>query len=97
VTLTPEVIGYVVDIARATRASASLQLGVSPRGATALMNTARAWAWLSGRDYVIPDDVKALARPALRHRIALRPEAELEGVTAESVLSGVLASVPVPR
>ena len=70
---------------------------MSPRGATALMNTARAWAWLSGRDFVIPDDVKALARPALRHRIALRPEAELEGVTAESVLSGVLASVPVPR
>jgi MoxR-like ATPase len=97
VSLTPEVIGYIVDIARATRASASLQLGVSPRGATALMNTARAWAWLSGRDFVIPDDVKALARPALRHRIALRPEAELEGVTAESVLSGVLASVPVPR
>ena len=97
VSLAPEVIGYVVDIARATRASASLQLGVSPRGATALMSTARAWAWLSGRDYVIPDDVKALARPALRHRIALRPEAELEGVTAESVLSGVLASVPVPR
>jgi MoxR-like ATPase len=91
------VLGYVVDIARATRASTSLQLGVSPRGATALMNTARAWAWLSGRDYVIPDDIKALARPALRHRIALRPEAELEGVNAESVLAGVLASVPVPR
>ena len=97
VTLAPEVVAYVVDIARATRQSPSLQLGVSPRGATALMHAARAWAWLSGRDYVTPDDVKALARPALRHRVQLRPEAELEGVTADAVLDGVLASVPVPR
>ena len=97
VAIAPEVIGYVVDLARATRESPSLQLGVSPRGATALMSSARAWAWLSGRDYVTPDDVKALARPALRHRIELRPEAELEGVTPEAVLEGVLAAVPVPR
>ena len=93
----PEVIAYVVDICRATRTSPSLQLGVSPRGATALLAAARAWAWLSGRDYVTPDDVKALARPALRHRIALRAEAELEGVTSDAVLDGVLSSVPVPR
>jgi MoxR-like ATPase len=97
VTIAPDVIGYVVDLARATRASPSLQLGVSPRGATALMSAARAWAWLSGRDYVTPDDVKALARPALRHRVELRAEAELEGVTADAVLDGVLGSVPVPR
>jgi MoxR-like ATPase len=97
VTIAPEVIGYVVDLARATRQSPSLQLGVSPRGATALMSAARAWAWLSGRDYVSPDDVKALARPALRHRVELRAEAELEGVTADAVLDGVLGSVPVPR
>jgi MoxR-like ATPase len=97
VSLAPEVVGYVVDLARATRSSPSLQLGVSPRGATALMSAARAWAWLSGRDYVTPDDVKALARPALRHRVELRPEAELEGVTPEAVLDGVLGSVPVPR
>jgi MoxR-like ATPase len=97
VTIAPEVVGYVVDLARATRDSPSLQLGVSPRGATALMSAARAWAWLSGRDYVTPDDVKALARPALRHRVALRPEAELEGVTPDAVLEGVLGSVPVPR
>jgi MoxR-like ATPase len=97
VTLAPEVVGYVVDLARATRDSPSLQLGVSPRGATALMSAARAWAWLSGRDYVTPDDVKALARPALRHRVELRPEAELEGVTADAVLDGVLGTVPVPR
>ncbi|GAB3420682.1 AAA family ATPase [Flindersiella endophytica] len=97
VQLRPEVIGYVVDLARATRESPSLRLGISPRGATALMRAARAWAWLSGRDYVTPDDVKALALPALRHRVELRPEAELEGVTADAVLSGILATVPVPR
>ncbi len=89
-------LGYVVDVCRATRSSPSLSLGVSPRGATALLATARAWAWLSGRGYVTPDDVKVLAHPTLRHRVRLRPEAELEGVTAASVLDSVLASVPVP-
>ncbi|UNX55809.1 MoxR family ATPase [Georgenia sp. TF02-10] len=93
----PEVLGYVVDLVRATRSSPSLSLGVSPRGATALLATARAWAWLQGRGYVTPDDVKALAHAALRHRVQLRAEAELEGVTAETVLDGVLATVPVPR
>jgi MoxR-like ATPase len=97
VQVAPEVLGYVVDLARATRSSPSLSLGVSPRGATALLSTSRAWAWLSGRDYVTPDDVKALARPTLRHRVELRPEAELEGVSVDAVLDGVLASVPVPR
>ena len=66
-------------------------------GATALQATARAWAWLAGRDFVIPDDVKALARPTLRHRIQLRPEAELEGATADGVIDAVLGSVQVPR
>ncbi|MFC3994916.1 AAA family ATPase [Nocardiopsis sediminis] len=93
----PEVLGYIVDICRATRHSPSLQLGASPRGATALLRTSRAWAWLSGRDYVTPDDVKALAKATLRHRIALRPEAELEGASTDGVLDGVLASVAVPR
>ncbi|WP_242605635.1 AAA family ATPase [Frankia sp. Cppng1_Ct_nod] len=93
----PEILGYIVDLVRATRAAPSVQLGVSPRGATALLATTRAWAWLSGRTYATPDDVKALARPTLRHRIALRPEAELEGVTADTVLNQVLATVPVPR
>jgi len=97
VTVAPEVLGYIVDVARATRSAPSVRLGVSPRGATALLASARAWAWLSGRDYVSPDDVKALARPALRHRVQLRPEAELEGVTVDAVLDGVLATVPVPR
>ena len=97
VRVSPEVTGYIVDLCRATRQAPSLRLGVSPRGATALLAASRAWAWLAGRDYVIPDDVKALARPALRHRIQLRPEAELEGVTPEGVLDGLLSSVPVPR
>jgi MoxR-like ATPase len=92
-----EVAGYIVDLCRATRQSPSLRLGVSPRGAAALQATSRAWAWLAGRDYVTPDDVKALARPTLRHRVQLRPEAELEGASPDGVLEAVLASVPVPR
>jgi MoxR-like ATPase len=92
-----DVLAYIVDLCRATRQSPSLQLGVSPRGATALLAVARAWAWLSGRDYVIPDDVKAMARSTLRHRVEIRPEAELEGVTPDAVLESVLATVPVPR
>jgi len=95
--VSPEITAYIVDLCRATRQSPSLRLGASPRGATALLAASRAWAWLAGRDYMIPDDVKALARPALRHRIQLRPEAELEGVTPEGVLDGVLSAVPVPR
>ena len=92
-----EVLGYIVDIVAATRHSPSLQLGVSPRGATALLSTSRSWAWLSGRNYVTPDDVKAMARSTLRHRVALRPEAELEGASADGVIDGILGAVPVPR
>jgi len=97
VIIQPQVLAYIVDLIRATRVSPSLQIGVSPRGATAIMNTARAWAWLSGRDYVSPDDVKALAFPTLRHRVSLRAEAELEGVTSDAVIESILATVPVPR
>jgi MoxR-like ATPase len=97
VTLAPQVAEYIVDLCRATRSSAALRLGASPRGATALLGTSRAIAWLAGRDYVTPDDVKTVARPTLRHRLQLRPEAELEGATPDRVLEGVLASVPVPR
>ncbi|MCM3820024.1 MULTISPECIES: MoxR family ATPase [Streptomyces] len=95
--VSPEIAAYIVDVCRATRDSPSLSLGASPRGATALLSTARAWAWLTGRDYVIPDDVKALALPTLRHRVQLRPEAEMEGVTSDAVLTSLLARVPVPR
>lgn len=97
VTVAPQVTAYIVDIARATRFSPSLALGVSPRGATALLGTSRAWAWLNGRDFVTPDDVQALAQSTLAHRLSLRPEAELEGVSVGSVLDAAISSVPVPR
>ena len=97
VTVAPDVIGYVVDLARATREVTSVQLGVSPRGSTALLATARAWAWLSARDFVTPDDVKVVAKPTWRHRLQLRAEAQLEGVSADSILDAVLSTVPVPR
>jgi MoxR-like ATPase len=97
VQVAPEVASYIVDIARATRQSPSLSLGVSPRGATALLRAARAWAWLSGRDFVTPDDVKALAQASLAHRLGVRAEAELEGVDVAQVLASAIASVPVPR
>jgi MoxR-like ATPase len=97
VQVAPPVMAYIVDVCRATRTAPSLSNGASPRGSTALLNTAKAWAWLSGRTYVTPDDVKALAKATLRHRVMLRPEAELEGVTADGVLDSVLSSVPTPR
>jgi MoxR-like ATPase len=93
----PPVLDYLVSLARATRESPSLSLGVSPRGTAMLLHAAKAWAWLVGRPFLTPDEVKAMARPALRHRIQLRPEVELEGVTADAVLDGILATVPVPR
>lgn len=97
VRVAPEVAGYVVDIARATQSSPSVALGVSPRGATALLATSRAWAFLAGRDFVTPDDVQTMTRATLAHRITLRPEAELEGVGASAVLDAAAGSVPVPR
>ena len=93
----PAVLAYLVNLSRATRESPSLSLGVSPRGTTMLLHAAKAWAWLSGRPFVTPDEVKAMAKPALRHRVQLRPEVELEGVTADAVLDGILTTVPVPR
>jgi MoxR-like ATPase len=93
----PAVLGYVVALARATREAPSLALGVSPRGATMLLHASKAWTWLSGGAFVTPDAVKAMARPTFRHRIQLRPEVELEGGTADGVLEGILATVPVPR
>jgi MoxR-like ATPase len=93
----PPVLGYITDLCRATRSAPSVALGVSPRGATALMKAARAWAWLTGRDFVTPDDVKALAIPALNHRIQVRTEAQMDGTTAAHVVANVLATLPVPR
>ncbi len=97
VTVTDPVLEYIVDLCRATRVSPALELGASPRGATAMLAVSKARAWLSGRDYVTPDDVKAFALPALRHRVRLRAEAELDGVTVDTVLRTVLTAVPAPR
>jgi MoxR-like ATPase len=97
VKLTDEIVAYVVDIVRATRDAAAFELGASPRAAAMLAIAARARAALDGRDYVIPDDVKILALPALRHRVALSPAAEIEGRTADAALKAVIDKVDAPR
>ena len=93
----PEVIAYIVDIVQATRQAPSLALGVSPRGATRLLAASQAKAWLSGRGYITPDDVKSLVPMTFRHRIALRPEAQMEGADIDRVLASIVESVNVPR
>ncbi|QTX05234.1 AAA family ATPase [Agromyces archimandritae] len=91
-----DVLGYLVDLARATRVSPSVRLGVSPRGTTALLHAAKAWAWLSGYDSLTPDHLQAMLLPVWRHRVQLRPEAELEGVSADAVLRAIVQQVQVP-
>ncbi|WP_284876622.1 MoxR family ATPase [Brevundimonas sp. MEB006b] len=97
VRLTDEVIGYITGLVRATRTSADVETGASPRAGAMLAVAARARAALDGRDYVIPDDVKALAIPALRHRLVLSPAAEIEGRRVEQVLAGLVDQVAAPR
>lgn len=97
VTVAEGLVEYILALAAETRRSPSLTLGVSPRGAAMLLVSSKAWAYLSGRDFVTPDDVKALVKPAWRHRLVLRPEVELEGATADSLLDGIVQRVPVPR
>jgi MoxR-like ATPase len=87
---------YITAIVRATRETASLALGASPRAGIALLKTSRALALLEGRGFVIPDDVKHLAAPALRHRVTVTPELELEGVTADAALRAVMEQIEVP-
>jgi MoxR-like ATPase len=96
VRMAPELMTYLVSLASETRRSPSLSLGVSPRGVAMLQSAAKAWAYLSGRDFVTPDDVKVLLKPTWRHRVLVRPEVELEGASADAVLDGVLARVSVP-
>ena len=96
VSISPDVLSYLVDLARATRQSPSVRLGVSPRGATALLAAAKAWAWLTGSDGVTPDHVQTMALPVWRHRVQLRPEAELEGITPDAILRSVIQQVQVP-
>ncbi|MCA9679637.1 MAG: MoxR family ATPase [Kofleriaceae bacterium] len=91
------IIDYVVDVIRATRERPQLVFGASPRAAAMLTLACRAYAAMQGRDFVIPDDVKALAVPALRHRVVLAPGAEIEGLTGEAVIQQLLEQVPAPR
>jgi MoxR-like ATPase len=89
--------GYCVDIVAATRSSQTIAVGASPRGSLALLKLARCMAALAGRDFVLLDDVKAVAVPALAHRLVLRPELWVRRVSAEDVVRDVLESVPTPR
>jgi MoxR-like ATPase len=97
VRLVDEIVGYVVALVRATRESIDLETGASPRAGAMLALGARARAALEGRDYVIPDDVKALAAPALRHRVILSPAAEIEGRGVEEIIRGLIEAVEAPR
>lgn len=96
VTVADDVLGYVVDLARATRRSPSVQLGASPRAATALLATAKTWAWLGGYPAITPDHVQTMLLPTWRHRVRLQPEAELETVSVEAILTSVVAQTRVP-
>ncbi|HZO62685.1 MAG TPA: MoxR family ATPase [Gaiellaceae bacterium] len=87
---------YVVDVVRATRDATSVQVGASPRGTLAVLKLARARAALDGRDFVVPDDVKAVAAPALAHRLSLRPELWVQQIRAEDVVAERLETVPTP-
>ncbi|MGO9776513.1 MAG: AAA family ATPase [Terracidiphilus sp.] len=95
--IAPELYSYILALARRTREWPTLLLGASPRAAVSLMRVAQAAAALDGRDYLLPDDVKRAVQPVLRHRVMLKPEAELEGFDADRVLDDVIAAVPVPR
>ncbi|WES66160.1 MoxR family ATPase [Microbacter sp. GSS18] len=96
VSVSDAVLGYVVDLAQATRRSPSVQLGVSPRASTALLAAAKAWAWLGGYPAITPDHVQTMLVPTWRHRIRLRPDAELEGVSVDAVLGSVVQQTRVP-
>ena len=96
-TVADAILAYIVGVMEASRRSADLHLGASPRAGVHLLRAAKANAALDGRDFVTPDDVKALVAPVLRHRIVLKPEAEIEGLDADAVVGRVLARVEVPR
>jgi MoxR-like ATPase len=95
--LADEVVGYIAAVVRATRETADLETGASPRAGAMLALAARARAALEGRDYVVPDDVKALALPALRHRVILSPAAEIEGRGVDDTLTSLVGRIEAPR
>ena len=95
--LTDPLTDYIVDLVRATRQHAAIETGASPRAAAMMAAAARAHAAVSGRDFVIPDDVKRLARPILRHRVVMTPASDIEGMTGDQVLAAILDQTPAPR
>jgi len=97
VTVREELLAYIVDIIRASRTHESVLVGAGPRATQSLLLASRAYATLSGRDFVTPDDVKTMTAPVLEHRLVLRPEFEIEGVTAGEVIQKLLQEVAVPR
>ncbi|MDO8383608.1 MAG: MoxR family ATPase [Microbacterium sp.] len=96
VAATDEMLAYVVDLARATRSSPSVELGASPRASAALLAASKAWAWLGGYPAITPDHVQTMLVPVWRHRVRLRTEPEIEGVTADAILRQVVQHTPVP-
>jgi MoxR-like ATPase len=97
VTFREELAAYAVDVVRRTRTHEAILSGAGPRGTQSLLLASRAHAAVHGRDFVTPDDIRALAVPVLGHRLVLRPEFELEGLSAAEVLGQILAEIPVPR
>jgi MoxR-like ATPase len=97
VEISADLLDYVVAIVTTTRSDAQVQVGASPRGGLALVQLARGQAVLNKRDYVIPDDIKQVAVPALAHRVTLRPELWVRQVSADEVVAKMLAAVPTPK
>lgn len=88
---------YIAEITQNTRNSSSISIGASPRASVFLMRAAQAWAAIRGRDFITPEDVKAVIQPVLRHRITLTPEKEMEGISPDQVIALTLEKVEVPR
>jgi MoxR-like ATPase len=97
VMVSDDILAYIVDLIRATRANPTIETGASTRAATMLASASRAWAALWGRQYVIPDDVKFLAKPLLRHRLIMTPGAEMDGLTPDLAVETILIQTPAPR
>ena len=96
-TIREELLGYIGKVIRGTRENLKVQVGASPRAGLMLLTAAKARAALQGRGHVLPDDIKAAAKPVLRHRLLLKPGAEVDGFTSDDVLDEVLARVEIPR
>ncbi|MFS0880461.1 magnesium chelatase [Bacillus sp. 7586-K] len=97
ITIGDSVLDYIVKLVRRTRETDVLRFGASTRAAISIGRAGKAWAYLSGRDYVTPDDIKMVAKPGLRHRIQLSPHVELEGATVDQIIEELVGSIPVPR